>query len=384
VLSEGARTLHVTSPQGRSVVRVELAVPIGLPKPRRSPPPVKPSAPPVVQADPPLRVAPEIVFDPDPGPYTQTLYARYRNLDVDDEDNLTGKSFLEIGLLARREIAPINGFAGLGAFVRVREGAPSFGFAGTFDVAPHGVIPGFFLRGRVVTQPYDGRFALGMRGLFGVLWSIPVADSFSLVPWAGVGLLLVDHSLKGYDAADREIWTRYTDKRPDYGVIGLRGLVRPAIDALGSISTSLRTTPNFAGVDRVDLEGQLHLLAGRGIAPWATVSAFLSYRPSGYERRDTFTRIGVAGQMTFWKWALRGHRFSAGADARVFIDTPPLNENSPWRVAGGIYLAYDFAGGRGLRDLPPRDAPFRARLEEESGRVDRRQSPSDPTWGTPP
>jgi len=140
--------------------------------------------------------------------------------------------------------------------------------------------------------------------------------------------------------------------------------------------------PDFAGIDRADLEAQLHILAGRGLAPWVTLGAFTSLRPAGYERAETFVRTGATAQLTFWSWLMRGHRLHAGAEGRVLLDAP--RENSPWRLSGGIFVGYDLAGGRGLRDLPPRDAPFRARLEEGSGRVDRRKTSSDPTWGMPP
>ncbi|MDC0748205.1 hypothetical protein [Polyangium mundeleinium] len=381
VLPDGPHTLHVTSPGGRALVRVQLAVPIGLPKPRRAPPVPGLRPAPTGAPEPPLRVAPDIVSDADPGSLLTSVYARLVDLDVGDEDNLTGARLLEVGVALRREIETIHAWTQGSVFARARFGAPSFGVAGSFDLAPNGFIPGLFVRGRVVAQPVD-TFGLGARALAGVLWSIPLADSVSLVPWGGAALVLTDPNLAGQDDADREVWTRYSSTHPAYGVVGLRALFRPAIDALASVGLSTRTTPDFAGIDRADLEAQLHLLPGRGFTPWITLGAFTSYRPAGYDRPESFLRSGVNAQLTFWTWLMRGHRLSAGAEGRVLLDVP--RETSPFRLSGGIFVAYDLAGGRGLRDLPPREAPFRARLEEGSGRIDRRRTSSDPTWGTPP
>ncbi|MRG92375.1 hypothetical protein [Polyangium spumosum] len=381
VLPDGPHTLHVTSPGGRALVRVQLAVPVGLPKPRRVPPvpALRPS--PTGAPEPPLRVAPDIVSDADPGRALLSAYARLVDLDVGDEDRLTGARLLEVGVALRRELESIHAWTQGSFFARARFGAPSFGLAGSFDLAPNGFVPGLFVRGRVVAQPVD-TFGLGARGLAGVLWSVPLADSVSLVPWGGAALILTDPTLAGRDDADREVWTRYSSTHPTYGVVGLRALFRPAVDALASLGVSTRTTPDFAGIDRADLEAQLHLLPGRGLSPWITLGAFTSYRPAGYDRAESFLRSGASAQLTFWTWLTRGHRLSAGAEGRVLLDVP--REASPFRLSGGIFVGYDLAGGRGLRDLPPREAPFRARLEEGSGRVDRRRTSSEPTWGTPP
>ncbi|MDI1444553.1 hypothetical protein [Polyangium sp. 6x1] len=382
VLPDGPHTLHVTSPGGRALVRVQLAVPIGLPKPRHAPPVPGLRPAPTGAPEPPLRVAPDLVTDADPGSLLASVYARLVDLDVGDEDNLTGARLLEVGVALRREIESIQAWTQGSFFARARAGAPSFGVAGSFDLAPHGAVPGVFVRGRIVAQPTEGTFGLGARALAGVLWSIPVADSVSLVPWGGAALILTDPALAGRDDADREVWTRYSSTHPAYGVVGLRALFRPAIDGLASVGLSARTTPDFAGIDRADLEAQLHLLPGRGLAPWITLGALASYRPAGYDRDESFLRTGVNAQLTFWTWLMRGHRLSAGAEGRVLLDLPV--ESSPFRLSGGIFVGYDLTGGRGLRDLPPREAPFRARLEEGSGRIDRRRTSSDPTWGTPP
>ena len=40
-------------------------------------------------------------------------------------------------------------------------------------------------------------------------------------------------------------------------------------------------------------------------------------------------------------------------------------------LSGSLFLEYLASGERGLADLPPRETPFRDRLEEGSGRVKR-------------
>ena len=65
------------------------------------------------------------------------------------------------------------------------------------------------------------------------------------------------------------------------------------------------------------------------------------------------------------------------------FDAPTLPAERP-ALQGSVQLGYDFAGGRGLRDLPPRSVGFRGRLEEESGRVERREPPGDASWEVRP
>jgi hypothetical protein len=383
ILAGGSRLLRVESPGGRALVRVQLAVSVGLPRLTRAPvllaaqPP-----PPQLPPDAPYAHGPDVVDDPDPGPGTLSGYAQYSDLDLSDEDRLTGARQLEIGVIARREIVPLRAWTSASIFGRARFGAPSMGVATWFDLASDGFIPGFFARGRVVTQIVPDGVALGVRGVLGPLWNIPVAESFTLLPWAGAGIVHTDPILDGQDDADREIYTDYWDTHPYYGMLGLRAYVRPVVDGIVNFGISGRSTPDFAGLDRVDGELNLDVLAGRGYFPWINLGAFASYRPASAYRDESFVRTGFAAQLTFWSWLSRGHRLSASGQARLLFDIP--KEDSPFRVSWGIFLGYDFTGRRGLRDFAPREVTFRPRLEEGSGRMDRRQTSSDPTWGAGP
>ncbi|UQA62885.1 hypothetical protein [Polyangium aurulentum] len=383
ILGGGSRLLRVESPGGRSLVRVQLAVSVGLPRPKRAPAlPAAPPPSPQFAPDAPYDHGPDVVDDPDPGPGTLSGYAQYSDLDLSDEDRLTGARQLELGIIARRELLPLRAWASASIFGRARFGAPSFGVATWFDLASDGFIPGFFARGRVVTQIVPEGVALGVRGTLGPLWTIPIGESFTLLPWAGAGLVHTDPILDGKDDADREIYTDYWDTHPFYGMLGLRAYVRPVVDGIVNFGVSARSMPDFAGLDRVDGELNLDLLAGRGYFPWINLGAFASYRPASAYRDESFVRTGVAAQLTFWSWLSRGHRLSASGQARLLFDIP--KEESPFRVSWGIFLGYDFTGRRGLRDFAPREVTFRPRLEEGSGRIDRRQTSADPTWGPGP
>jgi hypothetical protein len=382
VLADGPHKLRVTSPEGRVLLRVQLAVPIGLPRPRAVPPGAPDETPDKVSPDDPARRGPPVVFDPDGGIGLIGGYMHYTNADVGDEDNLTSVSQLEAGLWFRRELVPLYAWLSASPFVRIRPGEPSFGLAGWFDVAPKGILPGIFLRGRVVGEPVPGSFGLGARGQLGVHWTVPVADSVVILPWGGIALLHTDPTIAGRQDADREIYTPYSDQHPRYGMLGLRTYLRPTLDAVVNIGLSGRTTPDFADIDRVDLEAAIDLLPGRGFWPWINLNVFNSYRPESAYRKTAFLRSGVSGTLTFWSWISAGHRLSAGLEGRILVDMP--RTHSPFRLSTGAFLSYDFTGGRGLRDLPPREASFRARLEEGSGRIDRRQTSVDPTWGPPP
>ena len=80
---------------------------------------------------------------------------------------------------------------------------------------------------------------------------------------------------------------------------------------------------------------------------------------------------------------LHGHGVSLGGEATLLIDVPSPALSTP-RLAGLLVARYDFTGGRGLRDFPPRARPFNDRLEEGSGRIERERPAVEPAWEEDP
>ncbi|MCK6589529.1 MAG: hypothetical protein L6Q76_18325 [Polyangiaceae bacterium] len=336
-----------------------------------------------VNAEP--RSAADIVDRPDPpagenppkGFLTVGAYGLFSQGDTADEDTSQSLGFVELGAFAHRELVENRVWLGLRAFSRLRwNGSPSFGgdFAG--DFSPDRFIPGGFLRGRLVAQkPADhadinSGTAIGLRATAGLFWSLPLFHSLSFVPSAGFTIRRADNALDGDSDPDRDVYTRFAETHPRYASFGMRFHARPFVDSLLRFGPSIRLSPSFSTLERLDTELEFDILAGRGLWPWIGLSWLTSYRPITGERPVAFVRDVATLSVTFWKWFASGHRLSLGSEASYIFDLPALDSPESPTFALGVVLQYDFSARRGLRDLPPHQRPFQDRLEEDprSGR----------------
>ncbi|MCC6557418.1 MAG: hypothetical protein IT372_31090 [Polyangiaceae bacterium] len=390
VLPEGPHALRVASPAGRALVRVEIAVATGAPRPREQPAPAPPQPEsPSIEA---LRMAPRVGEDPGEGPLRAGAYAHLVDADLSEDELRASTRFLELGIDARREIVAGRAWAGLAGFGRLRAGTPSVGVEGLFDTAGDGWIPAVSVLGRAVLQPP----AAGGRAAIGATWAIPLdvrgfgspsapgpLGELTLLPWASLGLLAVDERLRGVDGADRDVFTPYAASHTTLGSLGARVRLRPAVDAIVSAGPSLRLSPLFSTLDRVDLRVDVDLLPGRGLYPWIQAGWLWSFRPENETREDAFLRHVLTASATFWSWISRSNRVSLAGEGSFLFDVPGSSIPAP-RLGAGLLARYDWTGGRGLRDLPPRETPFRDRLEEGSGRVEREPPAAEPSWEEEP
>ncbi|XYH96331.1 hypothetical protein ACMHYB_52570 [Sorangium sp. So ce1128] len=380
VLPEGPHVLRVASPGGRALLRVELAVANGAPRPR-VPPPAPPPPAPVSPADELLRPAPPVGEDPDAGPLSIGAYARLVDSELTEEDLRLPLRFLELGLDVHRELIERRAWIAAAGFGRLRDGPESFGAEARFDLSSSGWVPGAALSGRVVFQPGAGD-AVGGRASASAFWSIPLGGELTLSPWAGFTLLAVDESLRGVAGADKDIFTPYAAEHRTQASLGARLRHRPFVDALVTAGTSLRLSPVPSTLDRVDATLDLDLLPGRGLWPWIQLGWLASYRPENETRDEAFLRDAFTAGLTFWSWLSRGHRVSLGAEGTFLFDIPSPAETSP-RLSALLFARYDYTGGRGLRDFPPQSTPFRDRQEEGSGRIERERPAAEPSWEDP-
>jgi hypothetical protein len=376
VLPEGPHVLRIASPAGRALVRVEISVATGAPRPREEPPP--PPSPPESPLLEPLRLAPRVGEDPETGPLLLGVYAHLVDADLTEDKLRTSTRFLELGVDAHRELLEARAWGGLVAFGRLRAGTPSLGTEALFDTAGSGAIPAASVLGRAVFQPP----AAGGRVSLTTTWSIPV-EEVTVLPWANLTLLAVDSSLEGDSGADRDVYTPYAAKHTTQGSLGARLRLRPAVDAIVAVGPSVRLSPLPSTLDRVDLRADLDLLAGRGLFPWIQAGWVLSLRPENETRNKAFLRHAVTASITFWSWVARGNRVSLAGEGSMLADVPGFPKDPP-RLGAGLLARYDWTGGRGLRDLPPRDTPFRDRLEEGSGWIDRARPATEPSWDEEP
>ncbi|WP_437894758.1 hypothetical protein [Sorangium sp. So ce124] len=380
VLPEGPHVLRVASPGGRALLRVELAVARGAPRPRVPPPAPPPAPAPLAPADELLRPAPPVGEDPDPGPLSVGGYARLVDSELTEEDFRLPVRFLELGLDVHRELIERRAWIAAAGFGRLRDGPESFGAEARFDLSSSGWVPGGSLSGRVVFQP-DASDAMGARAAATAFWSIPLGE-LTLSPWAGFTWLAVDESLRGFTGADKDVYTPYGAKHDTQASLGARLRYRPFVDALVTAGTSLRLSPVPSALDRIDATLDLDLLPGRGLWPWIQLGWLASYRPVNEARDEAFLRDAFTAGLTFWSWLARGHRVSLGVEGTFLFDVPSPAETSP-RASGLAFLRYDYTARRGLRDFPPASTPFRERQEEGSGRIERERPAVEPSWEEP-
>lgn len=382
ILAEGPQMLSVASPGGRVLLRVEVAIATAPPRLRAAglvAPPVGPSRGAGLIA--PL---PPVGEDPDRQRFTVRSWLAGVGADLTEPDRPSRAIYGELGVRVDRELFEDRAWIGAGTFTRVRDGAPSFGLLGALEVASDEWVPGLFLRGLFAAQdaPAVDTFAFGARGTVGAFVSPRLTEDVTLVPWAGFTLQRADEELEGVSAADRDVYTPYSAAHPRYLTLGLRVIDRPTVDALLKLGASVRSTPDIAGVDRVDIEAGIDLLPGRDLAPWLGLAWLASYRPETDERPTAFLRDEIHARATFWRWVAMGTRLSLGGEAVVAFDAPGAERVPP--LSGSLVFEYLESGERGLRDLPPRDTPFRDRLEEGSGRVKRNVGvPSPPAPEAP-
>ncbi|WP_437687829.1 hypothetical protein [Sorangium sp. So ce176] len=379
VLPEGPHVLRVASPAGRALLRVELAVATGAPRPR-VPPPAPPPPAPLAPADEPRRPAPPVGEDPDAGPLSVGAYARLVDSELTEEDLRLPLRFLELGVDVHRELIERRAWISAAGFGRLRDGPESFGAEARFDLSSRGWVPGAALSGRVVFQP-GASDAVGGRASASAFWSIPLGE-LTLSPWAGFTYLAVDESLRGLSGADKDIFTPYADEHRTQASLGARLRHRPFVDALVTAGTSLRLSPVPSTLDRVDATLDLDLLPGRGLWPWIQLGWLASYRPENETRDEAFLRNAFTAGLTFWSWLSRGHRVSLGAEGTFLFDIPSPSQTSP-RLSALLFARYDFTAGRGLRDFPPHATPFRDRQEEGSGMIERERPAVEPSWEDP-
>ncbi|XXY54043.1 hypothetical protein WME91_23215 [Sorangium sp. So ce269] len=381
VLPEGPHVLRVASPGGRALLRVELAVANGAPRPR-VPPPAPPPPAPGSPADELLRPAPPVGEDPDAGPLSIGAYARLVDSELTEEDLRLPLRFLELGVDVHRELVERRAWFSAAGFGRLRDGPESFGAEARFDLSSSGWVPGAALSGRVVFQPGAGDAAVGGRASASAFWSIPLGGELTLSPWAGFTLLAVDESLRGVSGADKDIFTPYADEHRTQASLGARLRHRPFVDALVTAGTSLRLSPVPSTLDRIDATLDLDLIPGRGLWPWIQLGWLASYRPENETRDEAFLRDAFTAGLTFWSWLSRGHRVSLGAEGTFLFDIPSPAETSP-RLSALLFARYDYTAGRGLRDFPPQSTPFRDRQEEGSGIIERERPAVEPSWEDP-
>jgi hypothetical protein len=372
----GSQRVRIACDEGRALVRVEVAIAVGPPRPR-SERPAPPSAPlPLLTSR--ARTSHERVrvgADPAAGLLAAEAWARLVDTSLAQADTRPRTRFAESGVGVRRALVADHVWARLAAFGRVRAGAPSGGVMAEADASSGAAGPGAFARARVVGQ--SG--AVGARAEAGPLWAIRLTQDVRLVPWAGLRARWVDPAQRGATDADRDVWDAWDRSHPRDLAVGARLLGRPFVDLALQGALEARSTPDLVGIDRLDLSFDADLLAGRGLAPWLGLTAATSLRLAGDGRSATFLRSSVGPRAMVWRWWAGVGRAALSAEGLVSFDAGASPRPGPV-LSGVLSLAVDLVARRGLSDRPPVDRPVRDRLEEGSGRAPVRRPPREPRW----
>jgi hypothetical protein len=402
VAAPGPQLLRIASSAGRALVRVDFATAVALPVPREEAPvPGLPSGSRLAAGAEARPAAIAIGEDPDPGPLTVGATVMFVDADIVQADKVTltqatnhsVKPYLELQGRLRRELVARRAWAGATAIARVRSGPASYGGQASFDGSPAGFVPGWEVDAKAMAQPFDApatggtpasqgtALGLGLRAQ--VLWALRLLPDAVLVPWLQHNSTAIDDRVRVLNEADGDIYNLYDASHPHYETAGIRLNLRPFVDTQVKFGGSIRSTPRVDGIDRYDVRVDGDSLPGQGWFPWLGLSFLFSYRPVTPDRPEAFLRTIINPRLTFFRWLGRGQRVTAGLEANVVLDRPEISPGPPL-LSGFAFIGYDFTGGRGVRDFPPRDTMFRDRMEEGSGRIERDKSGLMPAWGESP
>lgn len=391
LLEPGVHRIRVSAREGHAFVRVAVATPTGLPRPRAVEPVVTRPAPTFGESMSSLGpAAPEPVFDRTGLFATIGASALYANSNLFQSDSadltaVSSKSLTQFGELQgriQREVSENIAWAGLTAFGRLRDGPSSGGAFATFDMSPHGYIPGVFALGQATFQKVPGKEARGFSTTLEAYGAIPVMGDLRLTPLAAFVFNGVDRSARGVSGADPDVYTIFNETHPRHATLGARLAWKPFLDTIIKPQFSVRTMPDYVQMDRYELRVDIDTLPGHGYFPWLGVTWLLSDRPTTADRSSSFVRNTFQARATAWTWVSGAHRVSLAALFQYLFDTPTPQFSQP-PFSGSLTLSYDFADARGLRDFPSRLVPFRDRMEEGSNRVHRVEPSVDPSWGIP-
>lgn len=368
----------------RVLVRLERAKVVSLPRPRAGAADAAAKSP----ASPASKVLPAAVepslavgWDPIPGPLTLRAYLSGVSADLADTDRDPRSRYAELGVAVARELIEQRLWGELGFFGRGRSGPSSAGGAAEIVLSPAGLIPGAYVRGRYVLQPFSQQTLRGGYLSAAAFSSVELLSDFALSPLLGIVVRDADPRGRGAAAVDRDIYTAYALRHRWSADAALYANQRVAIDAALRYGLTARFLPEFRGLDRGDASVRGRLTPGRGLAPHIELETKASLRPEGPFRDEGFLRLSVTPSVLFWEWIGTG-RLSAAAGVSYSTDVPAAAGRGS-EIAAELVLSGELGFRRGLTDTPAADRPFRPRLEEGANLPERANPSRDAYWSDP-
>lgn len=376
----GRHRLTIGTSEGRAWVRVALARAVALPPapPPQSPPQAGTAA--VTNGTTTLRpIVYSVAWERPVYPLSLSAELRQVYDDLTDADEGTRDAYTELALHGRRRLGAQALWLRAGAFLRLREGPPTWGGRVKLLRAPSGDLPGVELGARVAYQEFESTWAAGLLGSASLYRPIVTGPTTKLAPNLTLTYRHADFDANHEPGADSDVFSIFAARRRQSLDVALPLHHRPFVDMLNSYGIEARTLPTFDGLDYVQAAAQTRVIAGSGAAPLVRLRVGASYRLASPLRRDPFLRTSVAPSVTLWQWLGRQSRLSVRGDATYFVDFP-ASTGAASRVAGFLMVAFDAVGGRGLVDFTPSERPFTERMEEDSPPADRDRLGKTPYW----
>ena len=382
VLLEGAGEQHVRliPDHGHTLFRLYAAFGSGVARERTLGSAATPSATPAQSAELPLPPAAAVSTDPEEGPLTLNATVSLERTDLSELEGGRADVHEQYRFTALRELWRSRVYGSVSLIYRSRFGVDSRGALVIGATSPHGFIPGSYERWFMMQQALPSGIATGWYGVVGLVWAVPLAPNATLVPWTDVIGRHAAAIKKVTPDVDSDVYTDYARLEPVSVNTGLRLDTRPFLDTLASYGLAGRYSPGRAAVDRADAVISIDALPGSGLFPWLSAWSIVSYRPLDSVRKAGFTRTTLGAQLNFFGWLRGSEHWTLFGRVIQFVDWPARAQT----LSFALGLSADETFGRGMRDYPPRNVPFRGRMDEGSARVERRGPAQEPAWEVAP
>ncbi|HZI13253.1 MAG TPA: hypothetical protein VE153_22925, partial [Myxococcus sp.] len=216
------------------------------------------------------------------------------------------------------------------------------------------------LQAALFSQSVEDTLRWSARGKASVDRWVRMSPDLGLIP--GLGLVL--ESQNGGSAVDssrydQSVYWRYGEDHPARLTPRLNLRWQPFQDHVGTVGTFATTNADFATLDQAGGQARWEALLGgplRGTR--AGLGYELSYRFQDEHRSRAYLRHRVAGRLDWNVWVGGGSRLMLFAEDRVLLSAPFGLQN-----VFSLGARWDWTGGRGLRDVTPPEEEFEELLD---------------------
>lgn len=294
-----------------------------------------------------------------PGTYLATRLTLRRELS-------RGAVWMRASLLARERFAGESLGADASLQWRIRSSAESeaYGNGQSFleSASESSLLPGGFLRGRIVGQSLPDRTGVGANVHAGLRWSFPVSPTWKLLPTLSGSLRRTDRQPNAATQLDPDVYSAWAHDNPRTLDIKLTHLHNAYLDLVLLYSTSMRLTHDLNHLDRLQTTARLEALPFGPFPFWFKLKSQLGHRPRTRSRLHPFTRIGMKLSGGAFHWLSADCRLSLQGNVsfRMDLASSGLSQNTAF---AGISLGVDYLPGTGLADFAPSERRFRTTME---------------------